>query len=339
MKCIYKIKGNIVKKIFFIFLSLILSISSYAVEKLVVIGKGPAGCSAAIFAGQAQLFPFVVEGQECDGQLTMIKHIENYPGFPEGIDGEELVERMRLQAERFGAYFKNNYIVKANFLVYPFQLILDNGVIIHSRSVIIATGSSPRWLGVPHEEALKGRGVSASATCDGYLFNGKSVVVAGGGNAALEQALVLSEYAKQVTILHRGSQMNASPYLLERVKSLPKMHVMLQVQIQEILGEEEGWVSGIVYKNLMTDKLETLPCEGLFVAIGRKPNTDLFVGQIEMDGSGFIIPKQGTTMTSIPGIFAAGDITFHAHRKVVTAAASGCVAASEAIRYLNEHFP
>ena len=319
---------------FLIFFFILISATALcAVEKLVVIGKGPAGCSAAIFSGQALLSPYVVEGQECDGQLIIVNHIENYPGFPDGINGEELVARMQLQAERFGAKFKSTYVVEANFLTHPFQLILDNGDVIETHSVIIATGSSPRWLGVPNEEALKGRGVSASATCDGHLFKDRSVVVAGGGDAALEQALLLTEYASQVTLLHRGKQLNASAYLLEKVKSHSKIHILLNAQIEEIFGEE--WVKGVMYKNTETKKQERLPCEGLFVAIGRKPNTDLFSDQIEMDASGYIITQSGTTQTSIPGIFAAGDITANAHRKVVTAAASGCVAASEAIRFLN----
>ena len=238
---------------FLIFFFILISTTALcAVEKLVVIGKGPAGCSAAIFSGQALLSPCVVEGQECDGQLITVNHIENYPGFPDGINGEELIFKMQLQAQRFGAQFKSRYVVEANFLTHPFQVILDNGDVIETHSAIIATGSSPRWLGVPNEEALKGRGVSASATCDGHLFKDRSVVVAGGGDAALEQALLLTEYASQVTLLHRGNQLNASAYLLEKVKSHSKIQILLNAQIEEIMGEE--WVKGVIYKNAETKK-------------------------------------------------------------------------------------
>lgn len=309
-----------------LFFILVFYSSLTAVENLVIIGKGPAGCSAAIFAGQAQLTPLVVEGQECDGQVMHINNIENYPGFPEGITGEELIERMRLQAEKCGAHFKDNYVVKANFKSLPYELTLNNGEIIYSKAIIIATGSAPRMLGL-NEETLQG--VSTSATCDAKSYVDKSVVVAGGGDAALEQALYLTEYAKQVTIIHRGKELNASHYLVERINTHPKINIRLNAHIQNVIGNEDGWIKSVVLKTE-----ESLLCEGLFIAIGRQPSTGLFRNQLEMDSSGYLITNQGTSMTSLPGIFAAGDIVPHAHRKVITAAASGYVSASEAILFL-----
>lgn len=320
---------------FLVFLSLILFIPLNAVEKLVIIGKGPAGCSAAIFAGQGQLSPLVIEGQECDGQLVHVSRIENYPGFPETVSGEDLVEKMRVQAEQAGARFKDNHVIKVNCAVRPFEITLDNGEIVSTSSMIIATGTLPRWLNVPHEDALRGKGISTSALCDGKLFVDQSVVVAGGGDAALEQAILLTAFARQVTIIHRSKQWNASQYLIERIHSHPKIQVLLNTQIQAILGEEEEWVKGVVFQNNDTKKQDILLCDGVFVAIGRIPNTHLFKDQLDMDDQGFILTQPGTSMTSVEGIFAAGDITPGTTRKVVTAVASGCIAATEAMRFLN----
>lgn len=267
-------------KVYMVILFLVvLALQLSALEKLVVIGKGPAGLSAAIYAGQAHLNPLVIEGEECDGQLVMINRIENYPGFPEGIEGESLMERMRLQAENFGARFLDDYAVAVDLQSYPFLITVNDGEEVACESVIIATGSSPRWLGVAGEEALKGLGVSASAICDGPLFQGKEVVVVGGGDAALEQALLLTDYAAKVTILHRDDHFTASSYLVERVFSHPSIDAIFNSKVEEILGVEQGWVIGILLSDLKTGMKKKLMCAGILVAVGRKPNTDLFWGK------------------------------------------------------------
>jgi thioredoxin reductase (NADPH) len=303
-------------------------------EEMVVLGSGPAGLTAAIYAGQANLHPLVIEGDECEGQLVTVYHMENFPGFPDGINGEELVQRIRLQAQKFGARFLPGKIMAVDLSHQPFAITLTDGNIIETKSLVVAVGSSKRWLGLEAEELLKGKGISSSATCEASLFEGKEVVVAGGGDAALEEALAAAEYASKVTLVHRSSALNASSYLKEKVSTHPRIEVILNAAIEEILDLKQDKVTALILRDVKTNKKTTLPCEGLFVAIGRQPNTDLFKGQLNLTSAGLIELKSvGSSETNIPGVFAAGDVCDPTYRKAIIAAGSGCKAAMDAIRF------
>lgn len=322
-------------QLFLLFISFSLYGEQYT-EETVILGSGPAGLTAAIYAGQADLQPLVIEGDECEGQLVMVYHMENFPGFPDGISGEELTQRIRSQAEKFGARFLPGKIKSVDLNHRPFTITLADGSTIETKSLIVAVGSAKRWLGLESEELLKGKGVSNSATCEASLFEGKEVVVAGGGDAALEEALVVAEFASKVTLIHRSGALNASSYLKEKISAHPRIEVLLNAAIEEVLDVKQDKVTGLVLRDVKTNQKTTIPCEGLFVAIGRQPNTDMFKGQLDLTSAGLIELKSPVSSeTSIPGVYAAGDVSDPTYRKAVIAAGSGCKAAMDAIRFLS----
>lgn len=307
------------------------------VEKLVILGAGPAGLTSAIYTGQADLSPLVIEGEECEGQLETVYHMENYPGFPQGINGDELVQLMKEQAKKFGARFQHGSVVEVDLSIRPFRLKLSSDKWIFAETLIIALGSSKRWLGLESEEILKGKGVCGSASCEAPNFKGKEVVVVGGGDAALEEALALTEYAEKVTIIHRNRKLNGAFYLVERIVHHPKIQVILNSGVDEILDISKGKVTGIVLRNLETQETLKIDCEGVFVSIGRNLNTALFKDQLKLTAQGLIAVKYPTTQTSVPGVYAAGDVCDTIYRKAITAAGSGCMAALDIIRDTKEN--
>lgn len=302
------------------------------VHDVLVIGSGPAGCTAALYAARANLKVLVVAGYEAGGQLMITSDVENYPGFAEAITGPELMERMRKQAERFGAVFKDEDATAVDFTRRPFKVTSDSGVH-EGRTVIIATGSSAKWLGLPSETRLRGRGVSACATCDGFFFKDKDVVVVGGGDSAMEEATFLTKFATSVTIVHRRDSFKASKIMAARALNHPKIKVVWDTTITEILGKDA--VEGVRLKNLKTGAETILPCQGYFSAIGHTPNTALVKGQLRLDEAGYVVAEgQHETWTSVEGVFVAGDVFDHRYKQAITAAGSGCKAAIDAERWL-----
>lgn len=308
--------------------------SSYAAEKLVIIGSGAAGLTAAIYAGQARLAPLVVEGEECEGQLASVFYMENFPGFPEGIAGDELIRRLRAQSEKFGARFQPGSVVDVDLQQRPFRITLSDEHAVYADALIIASGTSKRWLGLQSEEALKGKGVSSSVICETATYQGKDVVVIGGGDAAVEEALALSAYAANVSIVHRNSTLNASGYLQDKIASYGNIQVILDATVLEILDVSKDTVTGVVLRDIKTGKKKTISCEAVFISIGRQTNTSLFQGQLQCTPSGLIVVHPGSAKTSVPGVFAAGDVSDATYRKAVTAAGAGCMAALDAIHFL-----
>ena len=304
-----------------------------AVENVVILGTGPAGLTAAIYAARANLAPLCVEGIQPGGQLTITTEVENYPGFPSGIQGPELMVDFRKQAERFGTRFKQGDVQKVDLTKRPFTLTLADGTEIKSKTLIIATGASAKLLGLPQEMKLMGKGVSACATCDGFFFRNQDIAVVGGGDTAMEEANFLTRFAKTVTLIHRRDTFRASKVMQDRVLKNPKVKVMYDTGVEEIMGEQE--VLGIKIKNLKTGAISDLPVTGFFVAIGHQPNSSLFKGQLDMSETGYLKIQAGSTKTQIPGVFAAGDIADHYYRQAVTAAGTGCMAALDAERYLD----
>lgn len=301
-------------------------------DKVLIVGSGPAGLTAAIYTARANLNPLVIEGIQPGGQLTTTTEVENFPGFPEGIDGTMLVTSMRTQAERFGARFIQSDVVAADLHAKPPRLTLDNGTTVEGLSVIIATGASAKYLGLESEQKLRGKGVSACATCDGAFFKGVPVAVVGGGDTAMEEAMFLTRYASKVTIIHRRDEFRASKIMAERVLKHPKIEVAWNSLIDEVLDVDKGEVTGIRLRDAKTGEKRVVPVTGVFLGIGHKPNSDPFKGQVEMDETGYIIANN--TRTGIEGIFAAGDVQDRVYRQAVTAAGSGCMAALEAERFL-----
>ncbi|MBV6494466.1 MAG: Thioredoxin reductase [Turneriella sp.] len=301
----------------------------------IIIGSGPAGYTAAIYTGRANLKTLVLEGIERGGQLMITSEVENYPGFPEGIQGPELMDNFRNQALRFGATLKSVLADKAELKgASPFKVTAE-GTTYTADSVIIATGATARFLGIPSEATYKGKGVSACATCDGFFFRGKEVAVVGGGDSAFEEATFLTKFASKVTLLHRRDTFRASKIMVERAEKNPKIQIKPFVEVAEIYGEEKtGTVTGVKLKNTQTGAIEDFPIQGLFIAIGHEPNTKLFTGQLDLDKTGYIKTTPGRTATNIPGVFAAGDVQDATYRQAITAAGSGCQAAIEAERYL-----
>ena len=317
-------------------------------RKVVILGSGPAGLTAAIYAARAELKPLVVEGPQPGGQLTITTDVENYPGFSSGILGPELMNEFRAQAERFGTEIINLWIDKVDLSRRPFTLYgkasqdsEEISTIIKAETLIISTGASAKWLGVPGEapvpEGLGGNGVSACATCDGFFFRGKEIVVVGGGDTAMEEATFLTRFASKVTIIHRRDSFRASKIMQERVFANPKIDVLWNTEVLEILGTKEEGVTGVRIYNNQTGEEKIFPTQGVFVAIGHKPNTELFNDWLEMDEIGYLKTEGRTMKTNIPGVFACGDAQDSYYRQAVTAAGSGCMAAIDAERFLAEH--
>lgn len=306
--------------------------------KVIIVGSGPAGLTAALYTSRANLNPIIFEGMQPGGQLTITTEVENFPGFEHGIQGPELMEIMRKQVARFGAksVFKN--ITEVDFSKRPFVLKSDNETYT-ADSVIIATGASAKWLGIPSEKYYQGYGVSACATCDGFFFRGLKVAVVGGGDTAMEEANYLTKFASEVIIIHRRSEFRASKIMLERAKNNPKIKFELNATIKEILGKEENgrkFVTGVLLKNTVDGSEKEIVLDGVFLAIGHQPNTDVFKGQLDMDETGYIKVKPGSTHTSVEGVFAAGDVADHVYRQAITAAGTGCMAAIDAQHWLEE---
>ena len=306
-----------------------------AAEKVVILGSGPAGATAAIYAARAMLEPVIIAGLQPGGQLTITTDVENYPGFAETIQGPWLMDQMQAQASHVGARIVQDMIASVDLGQRPFTLTADGGTRYLAQTLIIATGAQAKWLGLPSEEAFKGFGVSACATCDGFFFRGKRVAVVGGGNTAAEEALFLTNFAEHVTLIHRGPVLRADKTNQLRLAGNPKIAICYDTVVDEILGSETPrTVNGVRLRSLEDGKTDILPVDGLFVAIGHSPATELFHGQLVMDGDGYIRTEPDSTRTSVPGVFAAGDVKDRVFRQAVTAAGMGCMAALEAERFL-----
>ncbi|MCB1534746.1 MAG: thioredoxin-disulfide reductase [Rhodoblastus sp.] len=302
---------------------------------LLIVGSGPAGYTTAIYAARAMLKPVLISGFEPGGQLMITTDVENYPGFAEPIQGPWLMEQMRAQAEHVGAELVSDYVTKAELGQRPFRLTCDSGAVWTCDALVIATGAKAKWLGTPSEEKFKGYGVSACATCDGFFYRGKEVIVVGGGNSAVEEALYLANLASRVTVVHRRDSFRSEKILQERLFAHPKIEVVWNSAIDEILGAENPLsVNGVRLKNVQTGVTEERKVDGVFIAIGHAPASELFAGQVDMKANGYIKTVPGTTQTNIPGVFAAGDVADDIYRQAVTAAGLGCMAALEAEKFL-----
>lgn len=302
-------------------------------RRVIVIGSGPAGLTAALYSARANLRPLLVEGVEAGGQLMLTTMVENWPGFRDGIMGPDLMTEMRLQAERFGTEVVQGNVTRAELRQRPFTLALGDGRTFTCDALIIATGASARWLDIGADRALSGHGVSTCATCDGYFFRGRPIAVVGGGDTAMEEAIYLTKFASQVTVIHRRDTLRASKIMQDKAFANPKIDFIWDSEVTHVKDVGKGEVTGIVIRNVRTGQLREMPLDGLFIAIGHTPNTSLFKGQIELDANGYIV-THGGTRTNIPGVFAAGDVQDHIYRQAVTAAGTGCMAAIDAERYL-----
>jgi len=300
-------------------------------RNIVIIGSGPAGLTAAIYAARANLSPLLIEGWQSGGQLTTTTEVENYPGFAKGIMGPEIMKEMRAQAERFGTEFLTGDVSAVNFKNHPLTLTIDGERAVEAKTVIIATGASAIQIGLPNEQRLTGHGVSTCATCDGFFFRGKELIVVGGGDSAMEEGTFLTKFATKVSIVHRRDKLRASKIMQDRAMKNEKIMFLWNSVVADILGSDV--VTGVRLRNTVTGKTSEVACSGVFVAIGHRPNTMLFAGQIDMDETGYLRTHAGTA-TSIPGVFAAGDVQDSKYRQAVTAAGSGCMAAIDAERFL-----
>ncbi len=300
--------------------------------KVVIIGSGPAGYTAGVYAGRANLDPVLIAGPQPGGQLTITSDVENYPGFPKGVMGPELMELFKEQATRFGTKFVEGWVTKVELVHRPFRIFVDDEPAYLADSIIIATGATAKWLDVPGEKRLQGKGVSACATCDGFFFKGQEIVVVGGGDTAMEEATFLTKFASKVTVIHRRDTLRASKVMQDRAMANPKIHWIWDTAVTEILGEHG--VTGVKTKNLVTGVEGQVPCTGFFVAIGHEPNTQVFKGLLDMDAVGYLKVIPGTSKTEIPGVFACGDAMDPVYRQAVTAAGTGCMAAIDAERFL-----
>ena len=302
-------------------------------HRIIVIGSGPAGCTAALYLSRANLTPVVLEGLQPGGQLTITTDVENYPGFPEGILGPKLMDLMRKQAERFGAEFLFETVETVDFRSRPFKVTTDQKVH-EADAVIVAAGASAKQIGLPSEKALQGFGVSYCATCDGFFFKTKEISVVGGGDSAMEEASFLTKFATRVTVIHRRSELRASKIMQDRALKNPKIEFMFDSAVEEVHGSKEGGVTGLTIRNLKSGETRHHPTQGLFVAIGHTPNTEPYRGQLDLDEMGYIITKPNSTRTNIEGVFACGDAVDHVYRQAITAAGTGCMAALDSERWL-----
>jgi thioredoxin reductase (NADPH) len=304
--------------------------------KVVIMGSGPAGLTAALYTARANLEPIVFEGIEAGGQLTLTTDVENYPGFPDGVLGPELIDNMRKQAEKFGAKCVLAQVNSVDLTQRPFKVVAGE-VVIEADTFIIASGASAKLLGLESEKHLLGHGVSTCATCDGFFFKDRELVVVGGGDTALEEGIFLTKFASAITIIHRRDKLRASKVLQERAFKNPKIKFLWDTVVREVIGDVEKGVTGVKIENVKTGETTIKECQGLFIAIGHNPNTEILKGQVEMNDNGYIITRDGATRTNIPGVFAAGDVQDHIYRQAITAAGSGCMAAMDAERFLEEH--
>jgi thioredoxin reductase (NADPH) len=309
------------------------AVSTNDVREVIIIGGGPAGYTAALYAARANLNPLVIEGFAWGGQLMITSDVENYPGYPDGILGPEMMQDFRKQAERFGTEFITDDVTRVDFSERPFGVWVGDTEY-RAESVIISTGANARQLGLDSEKTLQGRGVSYCAVCDAAFFKDREVVVVGGGDSAMEEATFLAKFAPKVTVVHRRDSFRASPIMVDRARSNDRIEFLLDSVVEDVLGTDGGCVTGVVIRNLKTGEKTELQTDGLFVAIGHDPNTALFRGQVDMDEAGYIITKGRSTETNIPGVFAAGDVQDHVYRQAVTAAGSGTMAALDAERWL-----
>ena len=303
------------------------------IRELIIIGGGPAGYTAALYAARADLQPLVIEGFQWGGQLMITSDVENYPGYPDGVIGPKMMEDFRRQAERFGAEFVTDDVTKVDFSERPFRVWVNKDEY-RAKAVIVATGASARWLGLESEERLKGRGVSACATCDGTFFKDKHIYVVGGGDTAFEEALYLTRFGLRVTLVHRRDEFRASQIMVDRATANDKIEFLTPYAVDEVLGDNQ--INGLRLRNVETDETHEVDAGALFIAIGHDPNTRLFVDQLEHDENGYLITKPRSTETNVPGVFAVGDVQDHTYRQAVTAAGSGCMGALDAERYLAE---
>ena len=305
--------------------------------RCLIVGSGPAGYTAAVYAARALLNPVLIQGIQPGGQLTITTDVENYPGFAEVIQGPWLMEQMQAQAEHVGTEVVSDIVLKADLSQRPFRLETDSGQVWLAETLIIATGAQAKWLGLPSEQRFQGFGVSACATCDGFFYRGKQVVVVGGGNTAVEEALFLTNFASRVTVVHRKAEFRAEKILQERLFNNPKIEVVWDHALDEVLGDSDpAGVTGVRLKHVKTGATRTLATDGVFIAIGHAPASELFKGQLAMDSGGYLDVTAGTASTAIPGVYAAGDVTDDIYRQAVTAAGMGCMAALEAVRFLAE---
>jgi len=305
-------------------------------HKLIILGSGPAGLTAAIYAARAILQPVVVSGREAGGQLMITSDVENYPGFPEGIKGPEMMDLLKAQAARFGTEFFSGDVIDVDLSRRPFKLTLENKDTLSCDSLIISTGASARWLGMDSEKEYSGRGVSACATCDGFFFRDQDVAVVGGGDTALEEALYLANICKSVTLIHRRDEFRGSKIMQKRAVDHEKISIFWDTVVDEVLGNSMAGMTSLKVKNVKTEKVTEHPITGLFVAIGHSPNTKLFKDKLNLNENGYVEVTPGTTYTSVEGVFASGDVQDHVYRQAVTAAGTGCMAAIDAERWLAE---
>jgi len=302
-------------------------------RKVVIIGSGPAGLTAALYSARANLSPLLVDGLEAGGQLMLTTAVENFPGFRTGIQGPQLMEEMREQAAHFGTEFVQGDVTRVDLRARPFAVTLGDDRTVTTDTLIIATGASARWLDIGSDKTLSGRGVSTCATCDGYFFREKPIGVVGGGDSAMEEAIYLARLASKVTVIHRRDTLRASKIMQDKAFKNPKIDFVWNAEVEDVKDVSRGHVTGVVIRDLKTQQSRELPLQGLFIAIGHTPNTALFRGQLQLDDNGYIVTHSGTK-TSVPGVFAAGDVQDHVYRQAVTAAGTGCMAALDAERYL-----